>query len=141
MVDIIHRVGIKAPVSKVYGALSTVEGVAGWWTTETTGVSQSGGEIDVRFLTPEGKRVARASLKVGHAYFSRVFEGMGPGEMERFISVLTRFLEVAHSVHVADFLPAKSPPRDARSRDGAGRSTSITGAVPRAPSSGSDSES
>ena len=29
MVDIIHRVGIKASVSKVYAALSTVEGVAG----------------------------------------------------------------------------------------------------------------
>ena len=28
MVDIIHRVGIKAPLSKVYAALSTVEGVA-----------------------------------------------------------------------------------------------------------------
>ena len=32
MADIIHRVGIKAPISKVYAALSTVEGVAGWWT-------------------------------------------------------------------------------------------------------------
>jgi len=33
MADITHRVGMKAPVSKVYAALSTVEGVAGWWTT------------------------------------------------------------------------------------------------------------
>jgi uncharacterized protein YndB with AHSA1/START domain len=31
MADIVHRIGIKAPVSKVYAALSTVEGVAGWW--------------------------------------------------------------------------------------------------------------
>ena len=37
MADIIHRVGIKAPISKVYEAVSTVEGVAGWWTKQTTG--------------------------------------------------------------------------------------------------------
>jgi uncharacterized protein YndB with AHSA1/START domain len=48
MIDIIHRVGIKAPVSKVYAALSTIEGVAGWWTGETTGFSRSGGNIDIR---------------------------------------------------------------------------------------------
>src|SRR5262245_630018 len=54
MIDIIHRVGIKAPVAKVYAALSTVEGVAGWWTKETTGVSKPGGNIDVRFLSPKG---------------------------------------------------------------------------------------
>lgn len=28
MADIIHRVGIKAPISKVYAVLATVEGVA-----------------------------------------------------------------------------------------------------------------
>jgi hypothetical protein len=36
MVDVIHRIGTKAPVSKVYAALSTVEGVAG--TLTRTGV-------------------------------------------------------------------------------------------------------
>jgi hypothetical protein len=30
MVDIIHRIGIKAPLSQVYAAVSTVDGVAGW---------------------------------------------------------------------------------------------------------------
>ena len=49
MVDIIHRIGIKAPVAKVYTALSTVEGVAGWWTRETTGESRVGKVITVRF--------------------------------------------------------------------------------------------
>lgn len=28
MADIIHRIGIQAPISKVYAALSTLEGVA-----------------------------------------------------------------------------------------------------------------
>ena len=64
MVDIIHRVGIKAPVSKVYAALSTVEGVAGWWTKETTGVSKSGGIIEVRFLSTSGKEIGRMKMEV-----------------------------------------------------------------------------
>jgi len=54
MVDIIHKVGIKAPLSKVYAALSTVEGVAGWWTKETTGGSRQGGSVNVLFRSPEG---------------------------------------------------------------------------------------
>lgn len=45
--DIVHRIGIKAPVAKVYGALSTIEGIAGWWTKDTTGDSKPGGTIDV----------------------------------------------------------------------------------------------
>ena len=49
MVDIIHRIGIKASLAKVYAALSTVDGVAGWWTRETTGDSKVGGVITVRF--------------------------------------------------------------------------------------------
>lgn len=61
MADIIHRVGIKAPVSDVFAAVSTVDGVAGWWTKETTG---SGNEIDVRFLTPSGKELGGMAMEV-----------------------------------------------------------------------------
>ena len=50
MVDIIHRIGIKASPAEVYAAVSTVDGVAGWWTRETTGESRVGGVITVRFL-------------------------------------------------------------------------------------------
>ncbi|MGI5267778.1 SRPBCC family protein [Nonomuraea sp. CA-218870] len=42
MVDILHRVGITAPAAEVYAALTTVEGLAGWWTTDTHG---SGGDV------------------------------------------------------------------------------------------------
>lgn len=57
MVDIIHRIGIKASPNQVYDALATVNGVAGWWTRETTGESKAGGVITVRFLDhgPEGR--------------------------------------------------------------------------------------
>lgn len=33
MAEIIHRVGIKASPDKVFRALSTIEGLAGWWTS------------------------------------------------------------------------------------------------------------
>ena len=55
MVSINHKVGIKANISKVYDALSTVEGVASWWTKDTTGESKIGGKVKVRFLEKDGK--------------------------------------------------------------------------------------
>ena len=64
MVDIIHRVGIKAPISKVYAALSTVEGVAGWWTRDTTGESKPGGTVTVRFHHRNGEQVGKAAFDV-----------------------------------------------------------------------------
>jgi len=64
MIDIIHRVGIKAPLSKVYAALSTIEGVAGWWTEETTGVSEPGGAIDFQFSSPGGERIGGMTMEV-----------------------------------------------------------------------------
>ena len=64
MADIIHRVGIKAPAAEVYNAVATTEGVAGWWTKETTGSSKPGGTIDVRFLTPHGKEIGAMAMEV-----------------------------------------------------------------------------
>lgn len=64
MVDIIHRLGIKAPIEQVYAAVATTEGVAGWWSRETTGESTSGGTIDVRFLTPAGDEIGAMTMKV-----------------------------------------------------------------------------
>lgn len=49
MVDILHRVGAVAPLGDVYAAVATPEGVARWWTTETTGKSEVGDELVVRF--------------------------------------------------------------------------------------------
>jgi uncharacterized protein YndB with AHSA1/START domain len=64
MIDIIHRVGVRAPVATVYEALATTEGVAGWWTKETSGDSEVGGTIDVRFLTPEGREIGHMAMEV-----------------------------------------------------------------------------
>jgi len=59
MVDIIHRIGIKAPLAKVYEAVSTPKGIAGWWSDETTGESRQGGAITSVFHSPEGKEIGR----------------------------------------------------------------------------------
>jgi uncharacterized protein YndB with AHSA1/START domain len=64
VVDIIHRIGIKAPISKVYAALATTEGVAGWWTSETTGLSKVGGVIEVRFRADDGKEIGSMVINV-----------------------------------------------------------------------------
>ncbi len=64
MADIIHRVGIKAPLSKVYAALSTVEGIAGWWTQHTSGASKVGEKIGVRFHAADGKEIGSMNMEV-----------------------------------------------------------------------------
>jgi uncharacterized protein YndB with AHSA1/START domain len=64
MADIIHRVGIKAPLSKVYTALSTVEGIAGWWTQHTSGASNVGEKIGVRFHAADGKEIGSMNMEV-----------------------------------------------------------------------------
>lgn len=64
MIDIIHRVGIKAPPANVYAALSTVEGLAGWWTQDTRGASGPGGSIDFAFNTPGGERIGGMTMEV-----------------------------------------------------------------------------
>lgn len=64
MADIIHRIGIKAPLSKVYAALSTVEGIAGWWTRDTTGQSRPGGAINVLFRSPDGSEKGKMEFEL-----------------------------------------------------------------------------
>jgi len=50
MVDILHRVGIRtATPGPAYDALTTVDGLAGWWTEEVRGSGDSGGKLEFRF--------------------------------------------------------------------------------------------
>jgi uncharacterized protein YndB with AHSA1/START domain len=52
--DIVHKIGIKAPTPAVYQALSTIPGLAQWWTTDTTGEATVGGRIRFWFSNPGG---------------------------------------------------------------------------------------
>jgi hypothetical protein len=48
--DILHRIAVKeTPVHKVYEAIATIDGLAGWWTEQTTGDASEGGVIAFRF--------------------------------------------------------------------------------------------
>jgi uncharacterized protein YndB with AHSA1/START domain len=78
--NIIHRVGIQAPVSKVYAALATIDGLSGWWTRDTTGDARPGGAIDFRFRSADGKDIGGFGMDVleqepGHRVRWRVKDG------------------------------------------------------------------
>lgn len=64
MADIVHKIGIKAPLSEVYAALSTVQGVAGWWTEETSGASKLGGAVHVLFRNPAGEELGQMDFEL-----------------------------------------------------------------------------
>ncbi len=64
MVDIIHRVGIKAPATKVYDALTSIEGLAHWWTEEVQGDGQIGGKIEFRFRSEKGEHKGAMVMQV-----------------------------------------------------------------------------
>jgi len=64
MHHITHRIGIKAPASQVYQALSTLEGLAGWWTEEVSGNPAIGGSIEFTFRTPSGEFLGKMVMEI-----------------------------------------------------------------------------
>ena len=79
MVDILHRVGIKASLDEVYRALATREGLAGWWTANTQGASKVGEALQFRFRA-DGKEIGGfdmnvLELKPGKRVLWQVVEG------------------------------------------------------------------
>lgn len=50
MADILHRVGVEnSSPQRVYDALTTLDGLSGWWAEKTTGDTDPGGVIEFRF--------------------------------------------------------------------------------------------
>jgi hypothetical protein len=75
MVDILHRVGIEGSTpDDVYTALTTIEGLSGWWTRDTTGVSEVGGVLAFRFV-PGGFDMKVVELVPGKKVLWEVVEG------------------------------------------------------------------
>ncbi len=64
MVDIIHRIGIKSPAAEVYKALSTIKGLANWWTEEVEGGEQVGGKIKFCFRSESGEIKGEMAMEV-----------------------------------------------------------------------------
>jgi uncharacterized protein YndB with AHSA1/START domain len=49
MANIYHHFVINTPATKVYGAVSTLDGLRNWWTKDTTGNPNKNGEIRFGF--------------------------------------------------------------------------------------------
>lgn len=73
MADILHRVGITATPEKVYEALTTVEGLAAWWTTDTSG--DGDGTLKFRFGEVGGFDMKVLDLQPGKRVLWEVIEG------------------------------------------------------------------
>lgn len=64
MVNIVHRIGIKSSPKQVYNALSTIKGLAHWWTEKVEGDEKVGGKIVFRFLSESGKEIGKMVMEV-----------------------------------------------------------------------------
>jgi uncharacterized protein YndB with AHSA1/START domain len=75
MVDILHRVGMKsASLDDVYAALTTIEGLSGWWATDTKGQTEVGGILKFRF-EPGGFDMKVLELKPAESVLWEVTDG------------------------------------------------------------------
>jgi uncharacterized protein YndB with AHSA1/START domain len=60
MPDILHKVAFKSQSpDQVYTTLATIDGLAGWWTSDTAGDSRPGGTIEFGF---QGKGVCEVKV-------------------------------------------------------------------------------
>lgn len=64
MADIIHRIGIKSPVASVYEALSTINGLAHWWTQDVEGDTTIAGNITFIFRSDVGEIKGQMVMEV-----------------------------------------------------------------------------
>ncbi len=48
MADIYHQIGVKVDIQKVYRAVTTLDGLSGWW-TNTTGSTEVNGKLYFHF--------------------------------------------------------------------------------------------
>jgi uncharacterized protein YndB with AHSA1/START domain len=75
MVNILHRVGMKsASLDDVYAALTTIEGLSGWWATDTKGQTEVGGILEFRF-EPGGFDMKVLELKPAESVLWEVTDG------------------------------------------------------------------
>jgi uncharacterized protein YndB with AHSA1/START domain len=76
MPDILHRIGVLTPdPGKVYEALTTVDGLAGWWTQDTAGSGDQGGVLQFRFPPVGGFDMEVIDLQPPERVVWRVADG------------------------------------------------------------------
>src|SRR5688500_7744624 len=64
MVDIIHRIGIRSSAAEGYNALSTIKGLANWWTEEVDVNEKTGGKIEFTFRSEAGEIKGQMVMEV-----------------------------------------------------------------------------
>lgn len=74
MSDIQHRVGVKATPNAVYQALTTIKGLCGWWSSDTSGDADLNGVIQFRFGEKARVEVKVLELKRGERVLWEVIE-------------------------------------------------------------------
>jgi uncharacterized protein YndB with AHSA1/START domain len=75
MVDILHRIGVKnSSPDKVYDALTTLDGLSGWWASDTKGSVEVGGVLEFRFR-PGGFDMQVVELDPAGRVVWRVLDG------------------------------------------------------------------
>ncbi|MFE6234710.1 SRPBCC domain-containing protein [Cellulosimicrobium sp. NPDC057862] len=76
MVDILHRVGVEGVAPEaVYRALTTVDGLAGWWTEDATGNEDVGEVLAFRFPPIGGFDMEVVELRPSERVVWRVVDG------------------------------------------------------------------
>ena len=75
MPDILHKVGIQASPEAAYSALTTREGLCGWWTTDTQGESKVGSVLQFRFGSLGGFDMQVLRLKSASQVLWQVVDG------------------------------------------------------------------
>jgi uncharacterized protein YndB with AHSA1/START domain len=68
MADIIHRIGIQSTPAAVYNAISTIDGLAHWWTEEVAGETAVGGKIRFTFRSATGDVKGEMGMEVQEAH-------------------------------------------------------------------------
>ncbi|GAB17386.1 hypothetical protein GOEFS_028_00500 [Gordonia effusa NBRC 100432] len=66
MFSIIHRIATTEPTEKLLDALTTTDGLAGWWTTDVTGSVSPGGTTAFRFGETGGFDISVVSIEPDH---------------------------------------------------------------------------
>jgi uncharacterized protein YndB with AHSA1/START domain len=76
MVDILHRIGTATSTpDAVYAALTTVDGLAGWWTDDVRGDGGVGGVLEFRFPPVGGFDMEVLELRPRERVAWRVVDG------------------------------------------------------------------
>ncbi|WP_183101089.1 SRPBCC family protein [Nocardioides pelophilus] len=86
MHDILHRIGVTASPEAVSAALTTTDGLAGWWTSETTGDPEPGGVVAFRFGDAGGFDMKVLDARPGELVLWEVVDGP-----EEWIGTQVRF--------------------------------------------------